>query len=215
MPSMERPMPRSRRLLLHLTRSVLVGAVLALWVALPVLLTPVPAGAQVKAQVPAGIKPPWDKGIQPISSESYWHAVACGKQGGDNPPCVFYDTGLCKNEDFALSLYTPYKMVAYTVWHAVRQGKEPPTPSYPEAERTRVVIGVTPVAGSKNPIETVEIVRGGRTVKPVSKAVDGSRGTFTFDFPAFAPTSGITLQLVGRARTITCAIDRAVLGRLR
>jgi hypothetical protein len=205
-------MPRtlSRRLPRHSGAAPLVALSLA-----AVLLVPLLAAAQVKAQLPAGITPPWDKGIQPISRESYWHAVGCGKQGGDNPPCVFYDTGLCKNDDFALSFYTPYKMVAYTVWHAVRQGKEAPTPSYPEAQRTRVVIGVTPVPGSKNAIKGLEIARGGKTVTPESQAVDGSRGTFTFDFPAFAPTSSITLRLIGRERTITCAVDRAVLARMR
>ena len=34
----------------------------------------------------AQITPAWDKGIQPISRESYWNAVACGKQGGDRQP---------------------------------------------------------------------------------------------------------------------------------
>ena len=79
------------------------------------------ASAQIKAQLPAGITPAWEHGIQPISRDSYWNAVDCGKQGGANPPCVFYDTGLCKNNDFTLALYTPYKMVAYEVWQAVKQ----------------------------------------------------------------------------------------------
>src|SRR5919112_1566073 len=95
------------------------------------------AGAQIKAHVPAGITPAWNKGIQPISSESYWNAVECGKQGGDRPPCVFYDADLCKNEDFTLALFTPYKFVAYTVWQAVRKKQPPPTPSYADAQRTR------------------------------------------------------------------------------
>jgi hypothetical protein len=210
---MEGPMPRTLpRLRVPPLRVV---TPLALLLAVGAALAPLSAQAPIKAQVPAGITPPWDKGIQPISAESYWHAVACGKQGGDNPPCVFYDTGLCTNDDFALSLYTPYKMVAYAVWHAVRQGKEAPTPSYPEAQRTRVVVGVTPVPGSKNPVTTVVVRRGGRTVTPESQAVDGSRGTFTFDFPAFAPTSGITLELIGRERTQRCVVDRAVLARFR
>src|SRR5688572_18277162 len=80
--------------------------------------------------------PPWSKGILPIDAESYWNAVECGKQGGGDPPCVFWDTGLCKNPDFALAFYTPYKMVAYAVWDAVRRMQTPPTPSYAEAERT-------------------------------------------------------------------------------
>ena len=29
---------------------------------------------------------------------------------------MFWDTGLCKNADFELTMYTPYKMVSYEVW---------------------------------------------------------------------------------------------------
>jgi hypothetical protein len=86
-----------------------------------------PALAQIKAQARPAPTPPWNKGILPISSENYWNAVECGKQGGDDPPCVFYDTGLCKNDDFTLALYTPYKMVAYEVWNAVRKKQPAPT----------------------------------------------------------------------------------------
>lgn len=98
-----------------------------------------PAFAQIKAQARSAPTPPWEKGILPISPESYWHAVECGKQSGQDPPCVFWDTGLCKNEDFALAMYTPYKMVAYEVWAAVRQKKDPPTPSFQQAQQTRIV----------------------------------------------------------------------------
>ena len=176
---------------------------------------PAAAAAQIKAQVPPGITPPWNKGIQPISSESYWNAVECGKQGGERPACVFYDADLCKNDDFTLALYTPYKMVAYAVWQAVRQNQPPPTPNYAEAQRTRVVLGVRLVKGSKNAITAVNVKRVGRSVPPVTRTLDAGGGTFIFDFPAFAPTSGITIELVGRARTHTCVVDRAVLRRFR
>src|SRR3712207_4013768 len=116
------------------------AALLILFVA---SLQPLGAQAPIKAQVPANITPAWNKGILPISSESYYHAIECGKQGGTRPACVFYDADLCKNEDFTLSLYTPYKMVAYTVWQAVSRKQLPPTPSYAEAQRQRIVVGVT------------------------------------------------------------------------
>jgi hypothetical protein len=173
------------------------------------------AQAPVKAQVAAGITPAWNKGIQPISRESYWNAVECGKQGGTEPACVFYDTGLCKNEDFTLALYTPYKMVAYTVWYAVRQKKEPPTPSYQEAQRTRVVLGVKPIRRARNEIKAVTIKRGGRVVEPATKTLDAGGGTFIFDFPPFAPTASITIELAGTTRTQNCVFDRAVLARMR
>ena len=172
--------------------------------------------AQIKAQMPdAPIAPPWDKGILPISRDSYWNAVACGKQGGARPACVFYDADLCKNDDFVLALYTPYKSVAYEVWRTVRNKQPAPEPSYAEAQRTRVTIGVTPVAGSKNAVTSVVVKRGGKTIEPTARAVDASGGKFTFDFTAFAPTSDITIQLAGRLRTLTCSVEQPVLTLFR
>ena len=175
------------------------------------------AYAQITAQPPRGpLTPPWDKGIQPISRDSYYNAIACGKQGGANPPCVFYDAGLCKNPDFTLALFTPYKQVAYEVWQAVRNKQEPPTPSYADAQRTRITVGVTPGAGSKNPIARVAITRGGRAVSAITQSLEaGGGGKFIFDFAAFAPTDDVTLELAGRAKTVTCAIDKSVLALLR
>ena len=175
-----------------------------------------PVAAQIKAQLPKGpMTPAWDKGIQPISRESYWNAVECGKQGGQRPLCVFYDADLCKSDDFTLALFTPYKQVAYEVWQAVRQKQDPPTPNYGDAQRTRITLGVTPAAGAKNPITAVTIKRGGRTVKPATQSLDGGGGRFIFDFPAFAPTEDITIELAGRARIQTCLVDKAVLSKFR
>ena len=191
------------------TRSFVIAASIAVSAA-------VPAGAQIKAQLPKGaMTPAWDKGIQPISRESYWNAVACGKQGGQRPLCVFYDADLCKNDDFALALFTPYKQVAYEVWQAVRQKQDPPTPSFGDAQRTRITLGVTPAAGAKNPITGVVVKRGGRTVEPATRSLDGGGGRFIFDFPAFAPTEDITIEMTGRARTVTCQVDKGVLTKFR
>jgi hypothetical protein len=193
------------------THAALVASVL---VALGALA--LPAEAQIIAQPPGGpLTPPWDKGIQPISRDSYYNAIACGKQGGANPACVFWDTGLCKNADFTLAFYTPYKMVAYEVWQAVRKKQEPPTPSYAEAQRTRVTIGVTPVAGSKNAITAVTIKRGDRVIKPVAPSLDGGGGKFTFDVSVFAPTADITIELAGRTRTYSCVVQQPVLALFR
>ena len=179
------------------------------------LVLPMPALAQIKAVARSAPTPAWDKGILPISAESYWNAVECGKQGGADPPCVFWDTGLCKNEDFALAFYTPYKMVAYEVWNAVRQKQPAPTPSYQEAQRTRITIGVTPVRGSKNPLTNLVLKRGTRVMTTVDQSLDGAGGRFTFDYPAFAATAAVTLDLAGRVRTISCLIPQSVLTELR
>lgn len=175
-----------------------------------------PIRAQIKAQLPsAPIAPPWDKGILPISRDSYWNAIACGKQGGARPACVFYDADICKNDDFVLAMYTPYKAVAYEVWQAVHNKQPAPTPSYGEAQRTRVTIGITPAKGSKNAITGVVVKRDGKTIEPAAKALDASSGTFTFDFAAFAPTSDITIEFAGRLHTQTCLVEQQVLTMFR
>jgi len=172
--------------------------------------------AQIKAQLPEGpMTPPWDKGIQPITRDSYWNAVVCGKQGGARPACVFYDADLCKNEDFTLALYTPYKSVAYEVWRVVKSGQPAPTPSYAEAQRTRVTIGVTRSPGATNTITGLLIKRGGKTIEPTARALDPTGGKFTFDFAPFAPTAGITIDVAGSLRTRSCTIEPSVLTMFR
>jgi hypothetical protein len=199
---------------LHL-RVVRSTATILVWVAIT-LLQSAPARAQFTARLPAGPNTPaWDKGIQPISRESYWNAVECGKQGGAQPVCVFYDDDLCKNDEFTLALMTPYKAVAYEVWEAVRKHQPVPTPHYGYASRMRITLGVTPVKGSKNAITAVAIKRGGRVVEPATRSLEGGGGQFIFDFAAFAPTSGITIELIGRTGTRTCTIRQAVLTMFR
>ena len=189
-----------------------------IWILVTVcLLTAVPARSQetINAQLPPNITPAWTKGIQAISQENYWNAVACGKQGGQRPLCLFYEADLCKNADFELAMFTPYKKVAYEVWQAVRAKQEPPTPSYAEAQRTRITVKLTPKAAAKNPLTGMQIVRDGKTLKPVSQFFDAGVGNFTYDFSAFAATGGITLEMMGKVRTIACAISQPVLSQMR
>ena len=174
-----------------------------------------PAPTTIKAQARPAPTPAWNKGILPISPESYYNAIECGKQGGDDPPCVFYDTGLCKNGDVALALYTPYKSVAYEVWRVVRQKQSPPTPNYQQAQQTHITIGVTPVRGSTNTFTDLVLKRGGRAITPVARTLNDGGGRFTFDYPAFAATTSITLELVGKTKTISCLIEQPVLAQFR
>jgi len=189
--------------------------VLLACVTMAALVPAAAAAPQIRAALPAGITPPWDKGIQPISRDSYYNAVACGKQGGRNPPCVFWDTGLCRNDDFTLAFYTPYKQVAYEVWQAVSRHQPAPTPSYAAAQRTRIVVAVKPAAGSRNRITSVAVKRGGRTVPPATRSLDGGGGRFIFDFAAFAPTADVMLEMTGTTGTTSCLIARPVLRQLR
>jgi hypothetical protein len=171
--------------------------------------------AQIEARVRPAPTPPWNKGIMAINAESYYNAIECGKQGGENPACVFWDTDLCKNDDFTLAWYTPYKQVAYEVWLAVRDKKPPPQPSYGAAQRQRVTIGITLARGSKNALTGVTLTRGGKPVNPAERSIAAGGGRFTFDYPAFAPTSSVRLELAGKERTVSCVLSPAVLRQLR
>lgn len=175
---------------------------------------PAQAPPPVKAVVPVS-KPAWSKGIQPINRDNYYHAIECGKLGGEKPSCVFYDADLCKNDDFVIALYSPYKQVAYEVWGAVSRKQPAPTPSYQAAQQTRVVIGITPVRGAKNQIARVTVRRGGKVIEADTRTIDGTSGNFIFPFAPFAPTASITIEMVGKTRTQSCVVDRATLARFR
>ena len=190
------------------------------WAVVSVLVLIVVAGAQptdaagqLTATARSDATPPWNDGIQPILPASYYDAIECGTQGGDDPPCVFWDTGLCTNDDFTLATYTAYKQVAYAVWDAVRRGQPAPQPNFQAAQRTRVTIGVTPVQGSENVLTDLILTRDGAPVAPVDRNVRDRR--FTWDYPAWVPTSTITLDMVGETGTISCVIEPAVLRQFR
>jgi hypothetical protein len=55
--------------------------------------------------------------------------------------------------------------------------------------------------------------RGGKPVAPVDGSVASAR--WTFDYPAFSPTTSLTLEIAGKARTISCAIDEKTLASFR
>lgn len=188
--------------------------IFALWAALAAV-SPASADAQIKGQLAPGITPAWNKGIQPISRENYWNAVECGKQGGERPACVFYDADLCKNDDFVLALFTPYKLVAYETWQAARKHQEPLATSYGDAQKTRITLGITPAKGSTNTITGVSIKRGGLVVKPATQSLEPPGGRFIFDFAAFWPTTDITIELVGNRKTQTCFVAKPVLALFR
>jgi hypothetical protein len=199
----------------HAVPGFSLGARIVLAVVVCLGLMPALAQAQVTAKARPGAKPAWDKGMIAVNAESYYHAIACGKQGGEDPPCVFWDTGFCKNDDFDLAFYSGYKQVAYEVWTAVRKKKPAPQPSYQSAQRTRVTICVTPVAGSKNVFTDLVLKRGGKAVPTVSRSVSGGSGQFTWDYPGWAPTRSVTLEMVGKTRTVSCTIPADVLQQMR
>jgi hypothetical protein len=72
-----------------------------------------------------------------------------------------------------------------------------------------VTIGITPVKGSANALTNLILRRGGKPVAPVDGSVASAR--WTFDYPAFAPTTNLTLEMIGKTRTISCVIDEKTL----
>ena len=112
-------------------------------------------------------------------------------------------------------MYTPYKQVAYEVWAAVSQKKEPPTPELPaSAADTGGARGEirAPVA------EPGDVTRGearGKVATPMSKTLDGGGANYVYDFDVFAPTAGITIEFVGKSSTVTCSVSPTVLARMR
>lgn len=191
-------------------RRIVLGAAAA-----AILVTSVVAQTAIVAVARSAPTPPWTKGILPISPESYYNAIECGKQGGADPACVFWDTGLCKNSDFALTMYTPYKSVAYEVWRVVSQKQPAPQPSYPEAQKTNVTIAVAPVKGSTNAFTGLTLKRNGAAVTPMDKSVTATGGRYTFMPASFAATAPLTLELAGKSRALTCSISREVLAQFR
>ncbi len=59
------------------------------------------------------------------------------------------------------------------------------------------------------------VKRGGKPVQPAVRTVSGGTGNFTFDYAAFAPTATVTLEMIGKARTVSCSISPDVLRQFR
>lgn len=173
------------------------------------------SAAAIRAQARPNPTPAWGKGIQPISPESYYNAIECGKQSVADPPCVFWDNDICKNDDFTLAWYTPYKQVAYEVWAAVSRKRPAPQPNYQAASRANVTIGVTPVKGAKNVLKEVVLKRASKPAIIVDRSLSNGGGRYTFQTAAFAPTAEVVLEMVGSERTISCTFSPAVLRQMR
>ena len=170
---------------------------------------------QITAKTRPAPTPVWNKGIKPVDAESYYNAIECGKQGGASPACVFWDTGLCENSDYTLTWYTGYKQVAYEVWTAVSRKQPLPKPNFQAAQRQRVTIGVAQAKGASNALKDLIVLRAGKPATTFERSLSAGGGRFTFDYPAFAPTADVTLQMVGQQKTLTCLLPQAVLRQLR
>ena len=63
--------------------------------------------------------------------------------------------------------------------------------------------------------DNLVVKRGGKLVAAVDRSIADGSGRFTFDYSAWAPTGSVKLDLVGKARTISCVIPAAVLRQFR
>ncbi len=59
------------------------------------------------------------------------------------------------------------------------------------------------------------VKRAGQPAMPLERSLAAGGGRFSFDYPAFAPTATVTLELVGKERTLSCVIPPAALRQLR
>jgi len=86
-----------------------------------------------------------------------------------------------------------------------------------ETERVAapLTIGVTPVRGSKNVFSELVLKRGGKVVAAAAKANEPGGGKFTYDYAPFAPTAPLTIEIVGKAKTIACTVPPDVLASFR
>ena len=50
-------------------------------------------------------------------------------------------------------------------------------------------------------VDRKRVKRGAQTLEPISRSLDAGVGNFIFDFPAFAATSAISIEMIGKART--------------
>jgi len=167
-------------------------------------------GQVVKVTVRSG-PPNWSKGILPIGRDSYYSAMECGKQGGDNPACVFWDTGFCKNPEFELTFYTGYKSVAYAVWDAVHQQKPAPTPDYAEAQRTRVTVAVKPLRPKDNAVVDAYVKRDKKASTNRNSSACAESGVRSRFSPAICPISPFVGMILRPRRSVR---DRAVAATL-
>ena len=66
-----------------------------------------------------------------------------------------------------------------------------------------------------NAFTDLVLKRNGKAVANFGRSVSGGSGQFTFDYPAWTPTSPVTLELVGKTKTVSCVIAPEVPQRFR
>lgn len=171
-----------------------------------------------------------EAGIKPITREARTEAIACGKSGTD---CAIAPYRLCSPEigpQYSAWIASPFSRVASSIFEALAKHAKPDPMTPGEANGWGVGIYVSPSEdfGTAAAIERIVIRRAGATIEPITTTIAPvavtnpqgrkkqlSKGFFAFPMEAFAPTSDITIVLIGSAGEATCSLDRRRLSILR
>jgi hypothetical protein len=137
---------------------------------------------------------------------------------------------LATDAPFAFMIMTPYTRAASIAVQAKRKFAAATFPTLDALNAELVVVSVDPGSSilSVDTIENVVIKRGTDLIRPVKSSVeptvvqnamglkkDTARGSFTFDFAAFAPGSAITLVLIGKGGNFEFEMTQEEVARLK
>lgn len=136
---------------------------------------------------------------------------------------------LIKDAPFSVLISTPYSRAGFVAAEARRKFQPPPTIRIDELNAEGLTIEVSPGGfTSADAIENVVLKRGDAIMRPLASNVvpvtienamgakkDVSRGSFRFPINAFAPTSPVTIILVGRSRNFEIPLTVVELSKLR
>jgi len=167
-------------------------------------------------------------GITNVTLESRREALACGKSGAD---CVApYRLCPSENRRYSAWIATPFSRIAFSVFDALQRHERPKPLEAGDANMWGVGIYVYPAEdyASADAIQRILIRRAGNTIEPATTTLapvyltspagvkkELSKGFFAFPADVFAPTSEITIVLIGSAGEVTCSFDREKLSALR
>jgi hypothetical protein len=180
------------------------------------------------SDAPRVVEPQQSGIIARLSPETYEQAKQCGRAGED---CAITPYQLCRaNEAFSAQLATPFSRVAAGVFESVTRNRRPDPMPLGAANGWGVGIYVGPAEKSSKPdaIQSVELRRRDRTIKPLRSTVapitatlpDGTvkqltRGFFSFPVGALDPSADVTVVLNGTTGSTTCLLEGSRLQSLR
>jgi len=164
--------------------------------------------------------------VERLTQETYDEAVACGRSGGD---CAVTPYLVCPSQGGRFSSYiaTPFSRVAASVFDALKAGLPVRPMGQNEANGWGLGIYVMPGPNQRlaDSIQKVLIRRGEELIEPLTTTIAPAvyrggnppllKGFFTFPMNALAPSSSVTVVLIGASGTTNCSFDQRQLETLR